>query len=65
MFLAIVSTLLLLLLFLCSGAALYMGIFKANRPNTGLVRKVVSGVLSYGLSAVFWLGCYSYQQLGW
>ena len=65
MFLAIVSVLLMVLLVLCGGAALYMGLFKAHRKDTGLVKKVVCGIVSYALSTVFWFGNYSYHHLGW
>ena len=52
-------------LFLTSGAALHMGIFKSHRKEKSLISKAFTGILSYGLSAVFWFFSYSYHYLGW
>jgi hypothetical protein len=65
MFMTVVFIALMLLLILCGGAALHMGLFKGHRPNAGFGRKVAGGILSYGISAVIWLWIYSYHYLGW
>lgn len=65
MFLYTVFICLALLLFLAGGAALHMGVFKAHRPDKSLAQKTVTGILSYGFSAVFWFFSYSHHYLGW
>ena len=65
MFLTIVSTLFLFILFLAGGAVLFMGVFKAHKNGTGFAKKCISGVTAYTLSAVIWFGLYSYQHMGW
>jgi len=65
MFMTVVFILLMLLLILCSGAALHLGLFKGHRRDAGFGRKIAGGILSYGISAVVWLLFYSYHYLGW
>jgi hypothetical protein len=65
MFTMIVFILLMVLLIVASGAALHLGVFKAHREETGFVRKALGGVISYGFSAIAWLGMYSHHYLGW
>ncbi|MBN1848482.1 MAG: hypothetical protein JW932_07845 [Deltaproteobacteria bacterium] len=65
MFMMIVFIFMALVLFLATGAAIYMGIFKAHSENASLARKTFSGIASYGFSAVFWFFMYSYHYLGW
>lgn len=65
MFMLIVFIFLMLLLILSGGAAIHMGVFKAHRPETGFGRRVFSGIVSYGISALAWLAMYSYHYLGW
>ena len=63
MFLTIVFVCLMILLICAGGAALHLGIFKAGTTSLGI--KCLTGILSYGLSLIFWLGCYSHHHLGW
>ena len=49
----------------CGGAVLHLGVFKAHRPETGFVKKVIGGIVSYAISALVWLALYSYHYLGW
>ena len=42
----VVFTFLALLLFLATGAAIYLGIFKSGRQGTGKVRKVTTAIVS-------------------
>lgn len=65
MFLSMVFICLLILLFLAGGAALHMGIFKAHQEEKSLLAKTITGILSYGFSAVFWFFSYSHHYLGW
>lgn len=65
MFSVIVFIFLLALLFLAGGAALHMGLFKAHKKDTSFTRKALGGVVSYGLSGVFWFFCYSHYYMGW
>ena len=65
MFMTIVFIFLMILLILSGGAALHLGLFKAHRPETGFVKKVFGGILSYAISALAWLALYSYHYLGW
>jgi hypothetical protein len=65
MFMMIIFILTAVLLFLSTGAALYMGVFKAHRENTAFVRKLFSGIISYGFSAVSWFFMYGHSYLGW
>ena len=65
MFLLIIFFLMALLLFLATAATLYMGVFRANKANAGLPKKLFSGLASSALSALFWYGAYGYSHLGW
>ena len=65
MFMTVVFIILMIVLVLSGGAALHLGIFKAHRPETGTVKKVLGGIVSYGMSAAVWLVFYSYHYLGW
>jgi hypothetical protein len=65
MFMTVVFIFLMILLILSGGAAIHLGIFKAHRPETGFVKKVLGGIVSYGISAIVWLVLYSYHYLGW
>ena len=65
MLMTIVFIFLMILLILSGGAALHLGLFKAHRPETGFVKKVFGGILSYAISALAWLALYSYHYLGW
>ena len=65
MFMTIIFIFLMLLLILSGGAAMHLGLFKAHRPETGFVRKVFGGIVSYAISALVWLALYSYHYLGW
>ncbi len=65
MFLSIVFVSLMILLFLSGGAAIFMGVFKGHKQDKSAAAKTISGILSFGLSAVFWFFCYSYHYLGW
>lgn len=55
----------LLLLVLAGAAALYLGVFKAQRPGRRAGTRALCGVLSGVLSAAFWIVLYSHQYLGW
>jgi hypothetical protein len=65
MFKTVVFIFLIILLILSGGAAIHLGVFKVHRPETGFVRKVLGGIVSYGISAIVWLVLYSYHYLGW
>lgn len=65
MFTTVIFIALMLLLILCGGAALHLGLFRGHRPDAGFGRKVVGGLLSYGISAVIWFLLYSYHYQGW
>ena len=65
MFMTVVFISLMLLLILGGGAALHLGLFRAHRQDAGFGRRVLGGILSYGMSAVIWLLMYSYHYLGW
>jgi hypothetical protein len=65
MFKTVVFIFLMILLILSGGAAIHLGVFKVHRPETGFVRKVLGGIVSYGISAIVWLVLYSYHYLGW
>ena len=65
MFMMIVFILLMTLLILSGGAVLYMGVFHSHRPQAGLGKKIFSGIVSFGISALAWLALYSYHYLGW
>jgi len=65
MFMTIVFIFLMILLIVSGGAALHLGVFKAHRPQTGYVKKIFGGIVSYGISAAVWLVFYSYHYLGW
>ena len=64
MFKTVVFIFLMILLILSGGAAIHLGVFKVHRPETGFVRKVLGGIVSYGISAIVWLVLYSYHYLG-
>jgi hypothetical protein len=61
----IVFWLLALLLFLASGAALYLGAFRAGRAARGLGYKTFSGLCSWLISGVAWYYLYSFHYLSW
>jgi len=61
----IVFTLLALLLFLASGAAIHMGVFKAHRRETGAANKIVTGIVSYVIAGTYWYLAYGYHYLDW
>ena len=61
----VVFIFLMILLILTGGAAMHLGVFKAHRPETGCVKKVFGGIVSYAISAMVWLALYSYHYLGW
>jgi hypothetical protein len=65
MFRTVVFIFLMILLILSGGAAIHLGVFKVHRPETGFVKKVLGGIVSYGISAIVWLVLYSYHYLGW
>lgn len=65
MFDLFVFWLLAVILFLATGAALYMGLFKADKPAKGLKYKFFSGLCSYGTSLTVWYFMYSYRYLDW
>lgn len=65
MFMYVVLILLACLLVLATGAALYIGVFKASRPDIGLGRKILSGLASGMVATVIWFFFYSHQYLGW
>lgn len=65
MFEIVVFTLMTTLLVLATGAALFMGIFKGHREKVSLPGKIISGLVSFTLSAAFWYGAYGYHYLGW
>ena len=65
MFMTVVFIFLMALLILTGGAVLHLGVFKAHRPETGFVKKVFGGIVSYAISALVWLALYSYHYLGW
>lgn len=55
----------LAVLLLATGAALYMGVFKANRDGVPMASKFFRGVLSALISGVTWFGLYSWSYLSW
>jgi hypothetical protein len=55
----------MLLLFLATGSALYMGVFRAHRDGLSLSSKVVRGMLSAFMSVAMWFGLYSWSYLSW
>lgn len=61
----VVFSFLALLLFLATGAAIYLGIFKSGRQGTGKVKKVTTAIVSYCISAVFWYFAYGHHYIGW
>jgi hypothetical protein len=65
MFMTVVFIFLMILLILSGGAAIHLGVFKVHRPEAGFVKKVLGGIVSYGISAIVWLVLYSYHYLGW
>ncbi|OPX41805.1 MAG: hypothetical protein DRG82_16250 [Deltaproteobacteria bacterium] len=65
MFMMVVFILLALLLFLASGAAIHMSVFKVHCGEVSISRKVFGGIVSYGLSALAWSFMYSYHYLAW
>lgn len=65
MFLNIVCICLMVMLFLLTGSALFMGVFKGHKETVSLGRKVLGRGVSYGISLVFWCSCYSWHYLGW
>lgn len=52
-------------LMLMTLAALYMGVFKADRTSASFSSKVFSGIASGIISVVTWSVLYSHQYLGW
>jgi hypothetical protein len=65
MFMTVVFIFLMILLNISGGAAIHLGVFKVHRPETGFAKKVLGGIVSYGISAIVWLVLYSYHYLGW
>jgi hypothetical protein len=65
MFMTVVFIFLMILLILTGGAVLHLGVFKAHHPETGFIKKVFGGIVSYTISALVWLALYSYHYLGW
>ncbi len=65
MFDLMVFWLLALLLFAASGAALYMGLFRADKTGRGWGYKAFAGVGSCLISGVAWYYMYSFHYLGW
>lgn len=55
----------MVMLFLLTGSALFMGVFKGHKETVSLGRKVLGRGVSYGISLVFWCSCYSWHYLGW
>lgn len=64
MFNVTVFILLAALLFLSTGAAIYMGIFKSHKPGVGAGRKFFTGLISFTLSGAYWFLSYGYYYLG-
>ena len=52
-------------LLLASGAALYMGVFRACGPAVSWPRKWISGLLSGLIAGVAWFLMYSWSYLSW
>ena len=65
MFMMLVFIFLMILLILSGGAVIHMGVFHSHRPETAFAKKVLGGIVSYGISALAWLAVYSYHYLGW
>ena len=65
MFMSFVFACLFILMIVAGGAALHMGLFKADRKGFGSGRQVLSGIFSYGVSGCVWFIIYSYHYLGW
>lgn len=61
----IVFTLLALLLFLATGAAIHLGVFRAGRQGITQFRKVTTAILSYGFSGIVWYLAYGHHYVGW
>ncbi|WP_272699487.1 hypothetical protein [Desulfovibrio sp. Fe33] len=53
------------LLVVLTTAALYMGVFKADRESASPFRKTVSGIASAAVSCLAWFFMYSHHYLGW
>lgn len=53
------------LLVVLTGAALYMGVFKAHRDTASFTRKTLSGLVSGAISCLAWATLYSHHYLGW
>ncbi len=65
MFQIVVFWCLAALLFLASAAALYLGVFKAGRPDKAQGVKALSGLAAGAIAGVFWFFAYSFTYLGW
>ena len=65
MFMTIVFIGLAALLVLSGGAAIHMGIFKAQAPDRSPGFKAASGFVSYGISGILWFFMYSHHYLNW
>lgn len=65
MFDLMVFWLLALILFTATGAALYMGVFRADKAARGWGYKALAGLGSYLISGVAWYYLYSFHYLGW
>ncbi|EFK11701.1 conserved domain protein [delta proteobacterium NaphS2] len=65
MFLQTVSVLVAALLVISGGAAIHLGVFKAGRHGMGSTRKALTGLVSYGVAALYWYGAYGFHSLGW
>lgn len=61
----VVFTILAMALFLATGAAIHMGIFKARGREVGAARKGVTAIVSYVISGFCWCLAYGYHYLGW
>ena len=54
-----------LILFLFTGVALFMGVFKAHKETASLPKKIGVGVLSGLISVIGWGFMYSWTYLSW
>lgn len=52
-------------LLLATGAALYMGVFRAHRDGVSMASKFFRGVLSALISGATWFGLSSWTYLSW
>jgi hypothetical protein len=59
------ETFFMLFILFATGAALYMGIFKAHKSSVSLGAKLASGFLSAIIAGATWFGLYSWSYLSW